>query len=261
MNVREGNIYTRVGDTNTPLDKTADINHTEFLWRKRFGLTSSPIFRFQKLLRDRCNWVKTDSDPDISYYSFAPEFTIRLSSTDDYIKGHYFFSDYWMLHKPIFDYMSFNYYSTEIERHPIVIVDDNRFAFPFPNASIIKFPDFTHPIRYYYFSEDSIRFDMLDFLDDKSYPADAYRTPLLNMIPVFTSDKERHSFEMTLSTHNYKDFKEAIEKMPDYYKPRTGFHEWMNINETEARLLNDDLKVNTLVVDLVKKFRGDERIN
>ena len=31
-------IYTRVVDNNTPIDKQADINDIEFLWRKRLGI-------------------------------------------------------------------------------------------------------------------------------------------------------------------------------------------------------------------------------
>lgn len=29
-------IYTRIGDTNTPKDRSADINHIEYLWKKDF---------------------------------------------------------------------------------------------------------------------------------------------------------------------------------------------------------------------------------
>ena len=35
-NVRANHIYTRVGDTNTDIDKSADINNIEYLWKKRF---------------------------------------------------------------------------------------------------------------------------------------------------------------------------------------------------------------------------------
>ena len=42
-----GAIYTRVNDINTPRIQTANIEHTEFLWRKRFGIDLSPS---QKLL-------------------------------------------------------------------------------------------------------------------------------------------------------------------------------------------------------------------
>lgn len=35
--VRAFHIYTRVGDANTDIDKSADLNHMEHLWRKRLG--------------------------------------------------------------------------------------------------------------------------------------------------------------------------------------------------------------------------------
>ncbi len=43
--VRANHIYTRVMDTNTPIDKSADINNVEYLWRKRFYLDESPLER------------------------------------------------------------------------------------------------------------------------------------------------------------------------------------------------------------------------
>lgn len=37
--IRPNYIYTRIKDTNTPIDKSADINQVEYLWKKRFLLT------------------------------------------------------------------------------------------------------------------------------------------------------------------------------------------------------------------------------
>ena len=34
-NIMANNIYTRVMDTNTAKDKSADIHHVEYLWKKR----------------------------------------------------------------------------------------------------------------------------------------------------------------------------------------------------------------------------------
>src|SRR5699024_1597301 len=41
--VSANNIYTRIMDTNTPKNKSADIIHVEYLWRKRFRLLSPPL--------------------------------------------------------------------------------------------------------------------------------------------------------------------------------------------------------------------------
>ena len=52
--VRPYHIYTRVVDNNTEIDKSADINDVEYLWRKRFGINRSPkerlIFYLKKLI-------------------------------------------------------------------------------------------------------------------------------------------------------------------------------------------------------------------
>lgn len=37
--VNANNIYTRVMDTNTPKNKTAEIIHVEYLWKKRLLVT------------------------------------------------------------------------------------------------------------------------------------------------------------------------------------------------------------------------------
>ena len=41
--MRAGCIYTRVGDKNTPNDGNADIEAIENLWKKRLGLTKTPL--------------------------------------------------------------------------------------------------------------------------------------------------------------------------------------------------------------------------
>ena len=50
--VRANHIYTRVMDTNTPKDKSADINNVEYLWRKRFHLDEMPIDKFRHYLQN-----------------------------------------------------------------------------------------------------------------------------------------------------------------------------------------------------------------
>ena len=58
--VRAYHIYTRVCDTNTDIDKSADIDHTEYLWKKRFGLTTVPLERFIKKLKNKEEWIKEE---------------------------------------------------------------------------------------------------------------------------------------------------------------------------------------------------------
>jgi hypothetical protein len=78
--VRANYIYTCVGDTNNPIDKSADIHSVEYLWKKRFGLNLSPYERVCELMKDRTQW---QSDEGIHYHKAFPEFTIELIDDED----------------------------------------------------------------------------------------------------------------------------------------------------------------------------------
>ena len=90
--VRAYHVYTRVVDNNTPIDKQADLNDVEFLWRKRFGLLESPLDRIMMYLKNSNLW---DCSPDNYnseklYYRFSPEFTIE-SIVDDSKDGYQYY--------------------------------------------------------------------------------------------------------------------------------------------------------------------------
>ena len=73
--VRANHIYTRVMDTNTPIDKTADIDKIEYLWRKHFFLDTTPMEKFCYHLSDPSDWERIQ-DVDMGYFcKSAPEFT------------------------------------------------------------------------------------------------------------------------------------------------------------------------------------------
>lgn len=78
-------IYTRIMDTNTPRDKSADEASIELLWKKRFGLVPVPTKRFERYLRNKSHWIEREQT---MYYDESPEFTIEiLDDTDTYIRG------------------------------------------------------------------------------------------------------------------------------------------------------------------------------
>lgn len=55
-------VYTRINDTNTPINRTADIDKQEFLWKKRFGINKDVMERLNYVLDDWTNWGYYDSD-------------------------------------------------------------------------------------------------------------------------------------------------------------------------------------------------------
>lgn len=89
--VYKGNIYTRIGDTNTPKNKTADVDKTEYLWKKRFGL-NLPVFSLAKqLLNESENWIERYDEMSSTttfHHKIRPEFTVEIvdSLDEDKIK-------------------------------------------------------------------------------------------------------------------------------------------------------------------------------
>ena len=78
--VRRFYIYTRVGDTNTPKNESADLDKVEMLWKKRFGLTYTVKERLLSLLDNLDDWIfETEYE---GYNSKLPEFQIHISESD-----------------------------------------------------------------------------------------------------------------------------------------------------------------------------------
>lgn len=81
-------IYTRVVDSNTEKNGSADIDKVESLWRKRFGIDKTPLERLDFLLMSPEKWVdcpyleNKNSYLKIKYHEDFPEFTIRIRADD-----------------------------------------------------------------------------------------------------------------------------------------------------------------------------------
>ena len=73
-------IYTRLGDTNTPLKETSPEANIELMWRERFGFDLAPLELAKRLLEEKENWVKVEEDQYL-YHKHHPEFVIRDGKT------------------------------------------------------------------------------------------------------------------------------------------------------------------------------------
>ena len=118
--VHENNIYTRVMDTNTPIDKTADINNIEYLWKKRFGLTSSVMDRLSSILDDFDSWNVDWGNKDYAYNVYAPEF--RIVRVDDYTEG-------WLPQAAFYSHPCCHIAKLNIMYHDTVIFETGIWAF------------------------------------------------------------------------------------------------------------------------------------
>ena len=86
------NIYVRLQDSNTPVDKSADFHQIEYLWKKRFGMLLSPIEKVKLYLKKSKHWENSPSSKDKKYYKYAPEFTIEHTyEPDDGREGYEYY--------------------------------------------------------------------------------------------------------------------------------------------------------------------------
>lgn len=79
--VNQYQIYTRVGDTNTPITSQADINDIEKLWKIRFGIIPNPFERVVEYIKNVTFWKsqKPKNTTSSWYYENHPEFTIIMT--------------------------------------------------------------------------------------------------------------------------------------------------------------------------------------
>ena len=76
------NVYTRVQDTNTPINMTADPDKEEKLWRKRFHIDESVYDKLLYCLSKPDDWIKIglygEDAKDTYNYQYSIEYSIEM---------------------------------------------------------------------------------------------------------------------------------------------------------------------------------------
>ena len=150
-----GAVYTRINDINTPRIQTASFEHTEYLWRRRFGIDMTPSEKLLRLLDNPENWSETRWDVDRhSYNIYNPEYQINvLDSQDTSETISYFYDDERMLYAPL----KLNYLTTTLYETELWYMDMGRCLIPKPEHKY----DVEHGLYYYYIEKDSLNGKLL----------------------------------------------------------------------------------------------------
>lgn len=185
-------IYTRVGDTNTDIDKSADINHVEYLWKKRFGLHMTPFEKLQWLLSKKENWVK---DEEQHYNRLHPEFTL-ISNETEYQKNPEFYA-YVMMNDSTYDtVIKANYFGTTLYSRQVVILDSGRYETVVPEWGFLHFDKYHRDtITFKYFIQTDISYALHQYLlNEDSHEAVSAYGRFMDVVLLFTSELERDMF-------------------------------------------------------------------
>lgn len=210
--IKQGNIYTRIQDTNTPVDKTADYDKAELLWKKRFHLNASPLEKFNYYIKDTDNWI-FDSYANELYYKYSSEL-FKIQEIREEENGTNTVWDH------IGIYVPWHKYRVEITWQNVVIKTDEVIS---NSKYSVLMPDFIHldldnnSSRYYYYwcyVKDSNR-ELLNRLIIRDHStAQIMDFDFYPNIIYFKNSNEKTDFEDYLHD-NWNTLKNEFDKIED----------------------------------------------
>jgi hypothetical protein len=243
QSLSKGNIYTRVCDTNTPKNMTADIDKVEWLWRKRFGMVGSFESKVKRILQID-GWLSVEDVLGEKYYfnEHYPEMSVKIDVLEvakqrERCTAHdsffYLYANimFWSLRGE--EKLTRKCYNILWHGNPMYRIFTIRapkmdFDFVEPkidflngDIGIMLFNGFGLGAQYAYFIEDSVEYMLLK----KIFPLQAsdaviskynYRPSASNLgmgvIPIFANKKEYSDF-MSYIVENKESFKSEYEEM------------------------------------------------
>lgn len=191
-----GSVYTRVVDTNTPKDKTADLYHVEQMWRERFGLDLTPMDKVLMLLRQPDLWEGDIRSGEAVYCRDYPEF--QIEKYNDW-EGDEPYTTIFISPKSHFYEYAVKYHTTTLFIQLIVSIDGGRHYIPAPDTGYIENNVITGCLsgcHYFYYEMDSIRGAFVEFLNTsiQSIQHLGFRECIL----YFQNQAERKAFEKSV---------------------------------------------------------------
>lgn len=193
--VRPYHIYTRVVDSNTDIDKQADINDVEFLWRKRFGIDLSIMERLNILLQDIDKWVFDWGNKKSCYHCDFPEF--QIVQVEDMNRGWVPAAAFYTHPNMYLAKLNIMYHNTTIYESVLWCFDEFRKYLPeAQNCAVKDKGDFW----YSYYLLDSIEGKLLKIFTHGSCDISSRETNY-HQILIFKSESEKIKFDAYISEH------------------------------------------------------------
>ena len=217
-------IYTRVVDNNTEINKNADINDVERLWKKRLGLLTTPLEQAQRLLARPDDWKEEDGS---YYHKQFPQLTLKNVFDRDHLREdeipeeespamyHYKQTD----EGAHYGRISLFHYGTKLYSCQSTDLDGYRALIPCPEWEYIHFGD-NHDIgaSFRYYLADSLDYALLQFYKQKydevtGKEASIAIHKLFDVVMLFLDEMEKDSFKEFVSSEYelYKSRKSEID--------------------------------------------------
>ena len=243
QSVMPNNIYTRVMDSNTPKNKSADLSHIEMLWKKRFGLLSPPLERMMIYLKNPDLWENSPNayPTEKQYYRFSPEFTIETVHDESKNGYQYYLFNQTDIHPRWYD-INLYYHQTMLASLEGVSLDGGRYFTPSPRTDGVSLTQYHHwDITFKYYIKNSIEYIVHEFYyhpdgDDETIAHDRF----MNCILVFETDTEKEEFKFFVAQNweNKQEYNKNI-RVP-YFEEIEGY----NMDVIKEEFLNSQILKN-----------------
>ena len=188
-------IYTRVVDNNTAIDKNADLNDIEYLWRKRFGLDLPPKERLMILLDDIDKWVFEWGNKRYAYHSEYPEY--QMLQVGDMQQG-------WLPSAAFYTHPVMHLAPLNVMFHNTIIYETELWSYDEYSKFLPKAKNYCISGKgefwYSYYLLDSIEGKMLRLFTHGSLDISS-REPNYNQLLIFQNGQEKEAFDKYLCDH------------------------------------------------------------
>ncbi|MBN9901126.1 helix-turn-helix domain-containing protein [Bacillus thuringiensis] len=248
--IKEGYIYTRVGDRNTPINQNATIQQIEMLWKKRLGLTLPPLLQIESRLQDKTEWVDSNN---CSYNIYKPEFKLVEKFIDDeYDNSRSEFYVYTQTNSK-FTYKTLDIMCNEtvLDTFQLVVLDSGRYKTPIPEWGHVGFDKWNvkHKYTYKYYLKDSITYKLQQFFFNAENQEEVFAKRRLDEVVLyFENQEELESFE---------DYIESNQSIVEQYLAKVKKNRFFVDmgNELEVQVENYRLSVGLALNKALQEFR------
>lgn len=152
-----GLIYSRINDSNTPINESISDHQMELLWRKRFGLDLDLYARYKLILKSPEKWeyIVTKDNQETYICTEDPNFVIKSQGHLDDKNSH--FESFMMSEYDIrIEWFGLTlFYGTNVVYEAFnVLVNKTAFELVVPDNSYINLKDNNAAISYPYYLKD-----------------------------------------------------------------------------------------------------------
>lgn len=185
--LRAGVVYSRIGDTNTPIDKCANSNDVELMWRERFRLDLKSTEKFKSILLDYKNWQYDGIDS--AFYNLDPDYSIKIGAKEE--QGGKFWWQNIFFEEPYSYYYYLKYKNADIHKIKVIRFGSENLCIPHPSVEFITYPeaedglDVDFYCDLFYFRKDSIEYSLfyhMRSVEVSTITKKTYATPIKNQI-------------------------------------------------------------------------------